>query len=35
METKYFGSKRNRAKIRLLTTMYAMMLVIRRLRGEI
>ena len=34
-ETKLFGAKRNRAKIRLLTTMYAMMLVIRRLRGEI
>lgn len=34
-ETKQFGSKRNRAKIRLLTSMYAMMLVIRRLRGEI
>lgn len=34
-ETKRFGSKRNRAKIRLLTSMYAMMLVIRRLRGEI
>ena len=34
-ETKKFGSKRNRAKIRSLTTMYAMMLVIKRLRGEI
>jgi len=34
-ETKRFGEKRSRAKIRLLTAMYAMMLVIKRLRGEI
>lgn len=34
-ETKHFNGKNDRAKIRRLTTAHAMMLVIRRLRGEI
>ncbi len=35
IETKHFNGKNDRAKIRRLTTAHAMMLVIRRLRGEI
>lgn len=35
VETKHFGGKTDRAKIRRLTTAHAMMLAIRRLRGEI
>ena len=34
-ETKHFSGKNDRAKIRRLTTAHAMMLAIRRLRGEI
>jgi len=34
-ETKYFRSKSDRSKIRRLTTAHAMMLVIKRLHGEI